>query len=437
MSEKNTSVKNTMVAKSAASSAAAPRSPQGSSERAGRRHGGNNKKPGGHSKAPTARNQGISKADTSVGVVTTKIVDFSIKQLLDSGVHFGHRTNYWNPKMSKFIYGIRNNTHIFNLQETALRLNHALAVIKKVASMNGKILFVGTKKQAQDAVASSAKRCGQYYVNYRWLGGMLTNWNTVSASLKTLLEYEELLNNPNLDITKKERLSVEKKRLKLENALGGIKNLGGKPDLIFVIDCRNELLAVKEANKLGIPVVGIVDSNTNPDGIDYIIPGNDDATKAIELYCYLASEAALQGLAESLSRAGADVSPEEALKVANTQQLDNELVEAFGEISEVKPAAKAKVARSNQPREETDAQDVEKKEVKKIEIVTKSSSPKTTVSALKAAPSKATLTVKKTAEGTDDTKAANKDDKEPKVTAAAKPATKAKAAVKPAAKAKK
>lgn len=265
-----------------------------------------------------------------------KVVDFSIKQLLDCGVHFGHRTNYWSPKMLPFIYGSRNNTHIFDLGQTARYLNKALEKIKEVASQNGKILFVGTKKQAQNSIATHAKRCGQYYVNYRWLGGMMTNWYTISASLKTLENYEELLANENLDITKKERLTIDKKKEKLDNVLGGIRTLGGKPDLLVVIDCRNESLAVKEANKLGIPVVGVVDSNTNPEGVDYVIPGNDDAAKAIELYCYLVSEAILKGMEESLSESGAKLSAEEVV------QLHQAALEKEEEAAKAAAAAKRK-----------------------------------------------------------------------------------------------
>lgn len=251
---------------------------------------------------------------------TGKVVEFTVKQLLDCGAHFGHRTNYWNPKMSRYIYGVRNNTHIFNLKETALRMNEALGAIKRVASQNGKILFVGTKKQAQDSIASNANRCGQFYVNHRWLGGMMTNWNTISDSIKTLSGYDELLENQTLVITKKERLNIEKKRDKLQNVLGGIRTLGGRPDLLFVMDCRNESLAVTEAKKLGIPVVGVVDSNTDPDNIDYVIPANDDASKAIEFYCYLASEAALKGLELSLNKAGAQLSAEELIKLHQESQ---------------------------------------------------------------------------------------------------------------------
>lgn len=277
---------------------------------------------------------------------SSKVVDFTIKQLLDCGAHFGHRTNYWNPKMSRYIYGVRNNTHIFNLQETAYKLNDALNVIRKVASQNGKILFVGTKKQAQDPIAAHAKRCGQFYVNHRWLGGMMTNWNTISASIKTLAGHEEMLESANIDITKKERLNIEKKRDKLENVLGGIRTLNGRPDLLFVVDCRNESIAVTEAKKLGIPVVGVVDSNTDPDAIDYVIPANDDASKAIEFYCYLASEAALKGLELSLNKAGAQLSAEELIKL---HQDALETAKAKEE-SEKKAAASKKKPGSKGPR---------------------------------------------------------------------------------------
>ena len=232
---------------------------------------------------------------------------FTMRDLLDAGVHFGHRKNFWNPKMAKFIYGTRNGIHIIDLQQTVPLLQVALNKLKEVASQNGKILFVGTKKQAAEVIAQSAERCGQYYVNYRWLGGMLTNWDTVSKSIKTLNKYEELLVNPDVNLTKKERLDIDRKRVKLNNVLGGIRNMGGKPDVLFVIDIHQEKLAVQEANVLGIPVIAIVDTNANPEGIDCIIPGNDDARKAIELYIKLASDAILSGIQDSLASSGVDI----------------------------------------------------------------------------------------------------------------------------------
>lgn len=230
-----------------------------------------------------------------------------IIKMIEAGMHYGHKKNLWNPKMAQYIYGIRNGVHIIDLQQTATLFSHALNVLREVASKNGRILFVGTKTQATDILAEFAQKCGQYYVNHRWLGGMLTNWPTVSASLKTMKEYEELLENENLTLTKKERLDISRKHNNLEKVLGGIKNMGGMPDLLFVIDTNKESLAIKEANKLGIPIVAICDTNTSPDGIDYVIPGNDDARKAILLYCQLASDAILQGMQASMSKSGIDI----------------------------------------------------------------------------------------------------------------------------------
>ncbi len=233
--------------------------------------------------------------------------NFTMRDLLEAGVHYGHRKNFWNPKMSKYIYGVRNGIHIIDLGQTVPLLKESLNLLKDVASNNGRILFVATKKQASEVIEAEATRCGQYFVKHRWLGGMLTNWTTVSASIKTMQKYEELLENTETSLTKKERLDIDRKRIKLNNVLGGIRNMGGKPDLLFVIDTNLESLAITEAKKLGIPVVAIVDTNSNPDGIDHIIPGNDDARKAIELYTRLASDAILAGMQESLSGAGVDI----------------------------------------------------------------------------------------------------------------------------------
>ncbi len=233
--------------------------------------------------------------------------NFTMKQLLDAGVHYGHRRNIWNPKMAPYIYGVRNGIHIIDLGCTVDMLTKALDAMKAVASKNGRILFVGTKKQASEYVASAAAACGQYYVNHRWLGGMLTNWKTVSESIKTLQKYEDKLGDDTIVLTKKERLDLERKRDKLEKVLGGIRNLGGKPDMIFVLDTYVERLAIIEASKLGIPVIAIADTNSNPDGVNYLIPGNDDARKAIELYMDLASGAVLEGIQQSLVSAGVDI----------------------------------------------------------------------------------------------------------------------------------
>lgn len=237
----------------------------------------------------------------------SQAVQFSMRDLLDAGVHFGHKKNYWNPKMAPHIYGIRNGIHIIDLQQTYPMLNRALNLLKDIAAKNGKILFVGTKRQAADLLSDYALKCGQYYVNHRWLGGMLTNWSTISASIRTLQEYEETLSTDSNAFTKKEKLDLDRKRIKLDKVLGGIRTMGGKPDAIFVIDTNRESLAIAEAKKLGIPVIAILDTNCNPDQVDFAIPGNDDASKAIELYLKLASEAILVGMQESLSNAGVDV----------------------------------------------------------------------------------------------------------------------------------
>ncbi|MBZ8119376.1 30S ribosomal protein S2 [Roseovarius sp. LXJ103] len=233
--------------------------------------------------------------------------EFTMRQLLEAGVHFGHQTQRWNPRMGEFIYGARNGIHIMDLTQTVPMLDAALNVVRETVAKNGRILFVGTKRQAATPVAEAAEKCAQYYMNHRWLGGTLTNWQTVSKSIQRLKMIEEALEGGAEGLTKKERLGMERDMGKLEASLGGIREMGGVPDLIFVIDVRKEALAVAEANKLGIPVVAIVDTNCSPDGIDYIIPGNDDAARAIALYCDLVSRAALDGMSAQLGAAGVDV----------------------------------------------------------------------------------------------------------------------------------
>ena len=228
--------------------------------------------------------------------------EFSMRELIDAGVHFGHKTKRWNPRMAPFIYGTRNDIHIIDLQQTVPMLHHALAAVRATVSKNGRILFVGTKRQASETIAESAKRCGQYYVDQRWLGGMLTNWSTIQNSIRQLRKYEEQLADAESGLTKKEMLTTSRNRDKLERSLGGIRDMGGKPDLLFIIDTNREELAVKEAQKLGIPIVAIIDTNCTTDGIDFPIPGNDDATRAIKLYCQLISDAALSGLKENLKQ---------------------------------------------------------------------------------------------------------------------------------------
>ncbi|MFQ5959163.1 MAG: 30S ribosomal protein S2, partial [Alphaproteobacteria bacterium] len=225
---------------------------------------------------------------------------FTMRQLLEAGVHFGHQTRRWNPKMAPYLFGVRNGAHIIDLQQTAPLLQHALKMIRDIVAGGGRVLFVGTKRQATDLVTAEAKRCGQFYVNHRWLGGMLTNWKTISVSIKRLREFEEQLEGEDTGLTKKELLRVTRERNKLERALGGIKDMGGLPDVLFVIDTNKEKIAIAEANKLGIPVVAVIDSNSDPTTIDYPIPGNDDAIRAINFYCRMVSDAVLDGIQEEL-----------------------------------------------------------------------------------------------------------------------------------------
>ncbi len=238
--------------------------------------------------------------------------DFSMRQLLESGAHFGHQTHRWNPKMDKFIFGSRSNIHIIDLSQSIPLLHQALVKVREVAAGGGRILFVGTKRQASDPIAVAAKRCAQYYVNHRWLGGTLTNWRTVSGSIARLREVDGLLAGEGQGRTKKELLQMTRERDKLELSLGGIKDMGGIPDLMFVIDTNKEAIAILEARKLNIPVIAILDTNCNPDGITYPIPGNDDAARAIQLYCDLLADSILDGLAAGQSAAGVDLGASEA-----------------------------------------------------------------------------------------------------------------------------
>ena len=233
--------------------------------------------------------------------------DFTMRQLLEAGVHFGHQTQRWNPRMGQFIYGERNGIHIMDLTQTVPMLDAALKAIQDIVAKGGRILFVGTKRQAQNPVAEAAEKCAQYYMNHRWLGGTLTNWQTVSKSISRLKEIDEKMETGFEGLTKKERLGMERDQTKLQASLGGIREMGGVPDLLFVIDVNKEDLAIAEAKKLGIPVVAIVDTNCPPDGIDYVIPGNDDAARAIALYCDLAARAALEGMSAQLGAAGVDL----------------------------------------------------------------------------------------------------------------------------------
>jgi small subunit ribosomal protein S2 len=238
--------------------------------------------------------------------------DFSMRQLLEAGAHFGHQSHRWNPKMEQYIFGTRNNIHIIDLAQTVPAFYRALQAISDTVAAGGRVLFVGTKRQAAEAVADAAKRSAQYYVNSRWLGGMLTNWKTISGSIQRLRKLDETLTSGAQGLTKKERLMLSREREKLERALGGIKDMGGTPDLLFVIDTNKEQLAIKEAQRLGIPVAAIVDTNCDPDGITFAVPANDDAGRAIALYCDLVARAAIDGISRGHGEMGMDMGEAEA-----------------------------------------------------------------------------------------------------------------------------
>ena len=268
--------------------------------------------------------------------------DFSMRQLLEAGAHFGHQTHRWNPKMERYIFGARSNIHIIDLSQSIPLLHQALVKAREVAASGGRILFVGTKRQASEPIATAARRCAQYYVNHRWLGGTLTNWRTVSGSIARLRELEGVLETDS-GRTKKELLQLTRERDKLELSLGGIKDMGGIPDLMFVIDTNKEAIAIQEARKLNIPVIAILDTNCNPDGITFPIPGNDDAARAIQLYCDLLADSILDGLAAGQSAAGVDLGASEA-------PMEPALAREAAPAAETKPKkAKAAAAPAAEP----------------------------------------------------------------------------------------
>ncbi|WP_420002860.1 30S ribosomal protein S2 [Arenibacterium sp. LLYu02] len=233
--------------------------------------------------------------------------EFTMRQLLEAGVHFGHQTQRWNPRMAPYIYGARNGIHIMDLTQTVPLLDQALKAVRDTVAKGGRVLFIGTKRQAAAPIAEAAEKSAQYYMNHRWLGGTLTNWKTVSQSIQRLKDIDERMATGAEGLTKKERLGMERDQEKLEASLGGIREMGGVPDLLFIIDVKKESLAIAEANKLGIPVVAVVDTNCSPAGVDYVIPGNDDAARAISLYCDLVARAALDGMSAQLGAAGVDL----------------------------------------------------------------------------------------------------------------------------------
>ncbi|MEM8539856.1 MAG: 30S ribosomal protein S2 [Pseudomonadota bacterium] len=271
--------------------------------------------------------------------------EFSMRQLLEAGVHFGHQTHRWNPKMAKYIFGDRNNVHILDLSQTVPLLSTALKMVSDTVANGGRVLFVGTKRQASEIVADAAQRSAQYYVNARWLGGMLTNWKTISNSIKRLRKLDELLAGEGQGFTKKELLNLTREREKLDRALGGIRDMGGVPDLMFVVDTNKEAIAIQEAHRLNIPVIAIVDSNCNPDVVDHPIPGNDDAARAISLYCDLIAKAALDGIARQAGASGVDIGAMEEAPVE----------EALAEAPAVEEAAVAEEAPAKVDAPATDA----------------------------------------------------------------------------------
>ncbi len=274
---------------------------------------------------------------------------FTMRQLLEAGVHFGHTTRRWNPRMSPYLFGERNGVHIIDLEQTVPLLHQALTFARQIVSNGGRVLFVATKRQASERVAEAAQRCGQYYVNHRWLGGMLTNWKTISHSIKRLRDIENRLAEENVGLTKKELLNLTRERDKLERALGGIKEMGGLPDVLVVIDTNKEHIAVAEARKLSIPVIAVVDSNSDPEGLMFPVPGNDDAIRAISLYCELFADAVLDGLQQELLSTGKDVGEAEEVVEPALANGDAKAEEPAKEEAAPAPAADATAEAATEP----------------------------------------------------------------------------------------
>jgi len=272
--------------------------------------------------------------------------DFTMRQLLEAGVHFGHHTRRWNPRMGAYLFGVRNGVHIIDLQQTVPMLHAALAAIRQVTASGGRVLFVGTKRQASELVSDNAARCGQYFVNHRWLGGTLTNWKTITASIRRLRDLDETLGGDELaGLTKKEQLGLTRERDKLQRALGGIKEMGALPDIMFVIDTNKEAIAIKEANKLNIPVVGVIDSNSDPEGITFPIPGNDDAIRSISFYCDLVARAVLDGLQQEAISTGGDIGEFEEAPLDDLPEADLGVVgEVTAAVADVTTDASSDVA---------------------------------------------------------------------------------------------
>ena len=281
--------------------------------------------------------------------------EFSMRTLLEAGAHFGHQTHRWNPKMERYIFGSRSNIHIIDLSQSIPLLHQALVAVRDVAAKGGRVLFVGTKRQASDPVAEAAKRCAQYYMNNRWLGGTLTNWKTVSGSIQRLRELDSLLETGGEGRQKKELLTLTRERDKLELSLGGIKDMGGLPDIMFVIDTNKEAIAILEARKLNIPVIAILDTNCDPDGITYPIPGNDDAARAIQTYCDLIADAVLDGLAAGQSASGIDIGASEAPPVEPALKAKAPKAEAEAAPADADAIAEEMIAAEQAPAAEAEA----------------------------------------------------------------------------------
>lgn len=284
--------------------------------------------------------------------------EFSMRQLLEAGVHFGHQTHRWNPKMAPYIFGARSNIHILDLSQTVPLLHQALVKVRETAANGGRILFVGTKRQASDVVKESASRCAQYYVNHRWLGGMLTNWSTISHSIARLRELEGIFaDETNTGLTKKEMLKLTREREKLDRALGGIKDMGKIPDLMFVVDTNKEGIAITEARKLGIPVIAILDTNCNPEAADFPIPGNDDAVRAISLFCDLMADAVLDGMTQGAVDSGVDIGASASpVETAITEEIAAEVAPAL--VAALAPVAEAAPAKEEAAPAEAKADDI-------------------------------------------------------------------------------
>ena len=314
-----------------------------------------------------------------------ELPQFSIRQLIEAGVHFGHKTMRRNPKMAKYIHTSRNGVSIIDLNKTAMMLHNSLKIVKEIAKNNGRILFIATKKQASEPIAEAAKRCGQYYVNFRWLGGMLTNWKTVSQSIKTLKKVEEQLADTEIGYNKKEKLNLERQRTKLEQNLGGIKNMGGYPDLVVIVDTNKESLAIAEARKLNIPILALVDTNCNPDDISFVVPGNDDSAKSIKLFCRLVSDAIIAGIKENMIVQGLDVSKLDSESMANNI---NDFKKSAKKDEKVTLKTDKKIVKKNDDEKSESVNEDDKKSVKKskssekkvekteVKVVTKKNSTK-------------------------------------------------------------